>query len=135
MKHKILFSTFVTLAFSVSVMASPFTSPKKPAAKLVMNQPHATKQLFEMYLTQVDGSNVQDRGGVVWLKPGEYDLSFAAMVNQNQTRGQLSRAEVRTRDFNNDMKISLEAGKTYYMAYDAKDTNTDNWKPVVYKTE
>ena len=135
MKHKLLFSTLAALAFSVSVTASPFTSPKKPSAKLVLNQPHQTQQLFEMSLTQVDGKNIQDRGGVVWLKPGEYDLKFSASVNHNQTKGQLSRSELRALDFNNDMTISLEAGKTYYMAYDAKDRDASNWKPVVFKTQ
>ncbi len=135
MKYKLLFTTLSTLAFSVSALATPFTSPSKPSAKLVMNQPHVTQQLFAMNLVQVDGKNVQNRGGVVWLKPGQYDLSFNAQVNQNFTQGQLSRAETRSKDFNNDMNITLEAGKTYYMAYDAKDTDSDNWKPVVYKTK
>ncbi|WP_154224059.1 hypothetical protein [Marinicella rhabdoformis] len=135
MKYKMFFTTMTVLFFSVSALATPFTSPKKPSAKLVMNKPQVTKQLFTMSLTQVDGNNVQNRGGVVWLKPGQYDLSFNAMVNQNFTKGQLSRAETRSKDFNNDMNITLEAGKTYYLAFDAKDSDADNWKPVVYKTE
>ncbi len=134
MKYKLLFSAVTCMAFTTSVLAGPFASPSQPSAKLIMNHSKVTQQLFEMSLIQVDGKNVQNRGGVVWLKPGEYDLSFTANVNQNFTKGQLTRGESRSRDFNNDMTISLEAGKTYYMAYDAKDKDASNWKPVVYKT-
>lgn len=135
MKYKMLLITLSALMFSVSVLASPFTSPNKPSAKLVMNKPQVTKQLFTMSLTQVDGQNIQDRGGVVWLKPGQYDLTFSAMVNHNQTKGQTAKATTKSKKLNNDLLLSVEAGKTYYLAFDAKDSDADNWKPVVYKTE
>jgi len=34
-----------------------------------------------------------------------------------------------------DLEVNFEAGKTYYIGYDHKSKNRDNWKLVVWKVE
>ncbi len=34
-----------------------------------------------------------------------------------------------------DLEVNFEAGKTYYIAYDYKSANTEEWKLVVWVTE
>ncbi len=35
----------------------------------------------------------------------------------------------------NKLSLTVEAGKTYYLAYDARAEKTVDWKPIVHKVE
>ncbi len=123
------------MLLAMGAVASPFAKPSEDSAKLVLGHSQPTKQLFEMRLQAVNGENVLDRGQAVWLKPGEYELTFSSKIDNRHTKNQVSVALKKDRNLQNTINITVDGGKTYYMAYDASDRDRQNWKPVVYKSE
>ncbi|MGJ8663574.1 MAG: hypothetical protein ACSHWU_07985 [Marinicella sp.] len=132
---KILTVLLITL-LSSNALAYKFASPKDPSAKIVMNHSNAAKQLFPVRLLMVNGENVNVRSDAVWLAPGEYELRFASSVNGDYTQKILGLKERRgLKDWNNTMQITVDADKSYYIAYDASSNQTEDWQPVVYKVK
>jgi|GEM_PF-1153120 len=122
-----------TFAFNFT---SPFASPSEPSAKIVMNHNTQSKQLFPVKLQMVNGENVIIRDNTVWLQPGEYELRFITTINDNFTKQLMGLKERRgLKDLANTLKIKVEADKSYFVAFDASSTQTEEWGPVVYKVK
>ena len=126
----------ITLLLSSAAFAFDFASPSEPSGKIIMNHPINAKQLFPMRLLMVNGENISVRNKAVWLAPGEYELRFSPTINSDYTRQVLSVKERNgMRELENTMKITIEADKSYYVAFDASSNKTQDWKPVVYKVK
>ena len=122
----------ITLVISSTAFGYKFASPSEPSAKIIMNHSSNAKQLFPMKLLMVNGENVSVRSEAVWLAPGEYELKFASAVNNNYAHQNLSLKERRLNNDNNTLKIKVDAGKSYYVAYDASSTEAKEWQPVIF---
>jgi hypothetical protein len=124
------------LLLSSATWAFKFASPSEPSAKIIMNHAINAKQLFPMRLLMVNGENIIVRDDAVWLAPGEYELRFSPTINGDYTQQIMGLKERRgLKDLKNTMKITVEADKSYYVAYDASSNETENWQPVVYKVK
>lgn len=136
-KFKIKALTLLSaLAMTGAAWAFNFASPSDPSAKIIMNHAINAKQLFPVRLLMVNGENISVRGDAVWLAPGEYELRFATTINGDYTKQIMGLKERRgLKDLKNTMKIKVEADKSYYVAYDASSTQTEEWQPVVYKVK
>ncbi len=132
MKKKII---FILSFISTSLFANPFANPSEPSGKLILNKAHPTQKLFAVTLQAVNGHNVTNRDQAVWLKPGEYELTFSSTVDKRVTKGQLSKNSSKNNNLTNTVTIVVEADKSYYVAFDASDRDRHKWKPVVYKTK
>ena len=125
-----------TLLISGTLFAYNFASPSEPSAKIVMNHANNAKQLFPVRLLMVNGENVSVRGDAVWLQPGLYELRFATTINGDYTKQIMGLKERRgLKNLPNTLNIKVEADKSYYVAFDASSTETEDWGPVVYKTK
>lgn len=126
----------IFLIVSGSAFSYDFPSPSDSTAKLVFNHSSAAKQIFPVKLLEVNGENVSVRNDAAWLNPGQYELNFASSVDSRYVQTVLSPKERRgTKDWNTEMRINLEAGKTYYIGFDASSNNTEDWQPVIYKVK
>lgn len=126
----------LSLIISGAAFAYKFASPSEPSAKIVMNHANNAKQLFPVRLLMVNGENVNVRNNAVWLQPGEYELRFATTINGDYTKKIMGLKERRgLKNLPNTLKINVEADKSYYVAFDASSTETEEWGPVVYKTK
>ncbi len=126
----------LTLLISGSLFAYNFASPSEPSAKIVMNHAVNAKQLFPVRLLMVNGENVIVRDDAVWLQPGMYELRFATSINGDYTQQIMGLKERRgLKDLPNTLNIKVEADKSYYVAFDASSTETEEWGPVVYKVK
>ena len=122
-------------AVSLAALASPFLgSSKDPHATLYLNVDQRAKQIYPVNIWAVDGklSNRSDQG-MLWVTPGEYTFSFKMkVVNQADAPG-LARDSGDQRDQSHDLKVTLEAGKAYYIG--GKLGASGKWEPMVWKTE
>ncbi|MEZ5472617.1 MAG: hypothetical protein R3E90_12665 [Marinicella sp.] len=126
----------ITLLISGTVFAFNFASPSESSAKIVMNYSNDAKQLFPVKLLMVNGENVSPREDAVWLEPGEYVLRFATTINGDYTQEVMGLKERHgLKALNNTLTLNVEADKSYYVAFDASSTQTDQWGPVVYKVK
>ncbi len=127
---------FFTLILSSAAFAFNFASPSDPSAKIVMSHANNAKQLFPVKLQMVNGENVIVRDGAVWLAPGEYELKFSTQINSDYTKQVMGLKERRgLKDLKTTMKITVEADKSYYVAFDASSNQSDDWQTVVYKVK
>jgi hypothetical protein len=125
----------LALTLPFAVLAFDFAKPSEPSGKVVLSDYSEAKQLYQVKLVEVNGENVPVRAHAVWLKPGQYELTLSAQIGKS-ARSNLSikdRSGFDKRE--NKLNLSVEAGKTYYLAYDARSKEFDDWKPIVYKVE
>lgn len=133
MKYIVLIVTFL---LSSTVFAFNFASPKEPSAILILNHQQITKKISPVRLLTVNGENVSVRSDAAWLSPGTYDLTFAAWVNRNYTQQIITPKQRRRMDAEQmTLNVTLEADKSYYVGFDTSSSDTEDWKPVVYKVE
>ena len=122
-------------AVSLAALAAPFLgSSKDPHATLYLNVDQRAKQIYPVNIWAVDGklSNRSDQG-MLWVTPGEYTFSFKMKaVNMADAPG-LARDSGDQRDQPRDLKLTLEAGKAYYIG--GKLGKSGKWEPTVWKTE
>jgi hypothetical protein len=126
---------FVSFIANQSIAKNYFTSPKKPSAKIILESQKSTESLSSVKLVNVNGKEVIPRSNAVWLKPGEYNLKFMALIENNDVNSGSNRLKYKNKSSNNFLNITLEEGKTYYVAYDSKDLDIKKWRPVVWKIE
>lgn len=122
-------------AVSVAAIADPFLGSKKdPHATLYLNVDQRAKQIYPVKMWMVDGkqSNREDQG-VLWVTPGDYTFTFKMGVVDPSIGKGLERDSGGKRDQPHDLKITLEAGKAYYIG--GKLGSQGSWEPVVWKTE
>jgi hypothetical protein len=122
-------------AISLAALASPFLgSSKEPHATLYLNVDQRAKQIYPVSLWAVDGklSNRTDQG-MLWVTPGEYTFSFKMHAVNSADAPGMERDSGGQRDQPHDLKVTLEAGKVYYIG--GKLGASQTWTPVVWKTE
>ena len=131
-----ILTLLAALLLSGTAFAFNFASPSEPSAKIILSHSNAAKQIFSVKLLMINGENINVRSDAVWLAPGEYELRLASFIDKNYTKQILSPKERRgLKDWNNTMKITVEAGKSYYIGYDASSSQTEEWSPVIYKVK
>lgn len=142
-------------AISLAAVASPFLGSRSdPHATLYLNVDQRAKQIYPVSMFMVDGK-LSNRGdqGMLWVTPGDYTFTFRVArdarltankpgeigtsdaergVNMSDAPG-LERDSGSKNDQPHELKISLEAGKAYYIG--AKLGAKGAWEPVVWKTE
>lgn len=123
------------VAISAAAVAAPFLGSKSdPHATLYLNVDQRAHQIYPVNIWMVDGklTNRSDQG-VLWVTPGEYTFSFKMKaVNQADAPG-LARDSGSQRDQPHDLKVTVEAGKAYYIG--GKLGASGTWAPTVWKTE
>lgn len=135
MKKIMITVTLSLLAFSSFAKNNFFAHPKEPSGQLILVPNKTTKALFPVTLLSINGKEVAHKDNAVWLKPGSYQLSFSAKVNHSYAGGNginISRSNNRNGKLNNDLSITVEDNKIYYIAFDAHDVDQKNWQPVVW---
>lgn len=137
MKFRLIVLTLTIFAFSAIAKETYFVNPKKPSGKLVLNSRNLTKALFPVVLVSIDGNQVSPKENAAWLKPGSYKLTFSSRIDQALAGGNglNMRKGYGLRDLNNELDLTVEADKTYYISFDAKAKEQEKWRPVVWKQE
>jgi hypothetical protein len=122
-------------AASAAAMAAPFLGSKSdPHGTFYLNVDQRAKQIYPVNIWMVDGklTNRSDQG-VLWVTPGEYTFTFKmGKVNQADAPG-LARDSGNQRDQPHDLKVTVEAGKAYYIG--GKLGASGKWEPVIWQTE
>ena len=119
----------------MSMAENHFTSPNKPSAKIVMVSQKTTQSLDSVKLINVNGKEIIPRSNAVWLKPGQYDLKFSSNMSNNAVNSGSNRMKNIRKNAKNSLNVTIEEGKTYYVAFDSKDLDINKWQPVVWKVE
>lgn len=127
--------TLLVLSLPFTVLAFDFAKPSEPSGKVVLSDYSDAKQLYQVKLVEVNGENVPVRAHAVWLKPGQYELTLSAQIGKSARTNLSIKDRSGLDDRENKLMLTVEAGKTYYLAYDARPKNFDDWKPIVYKVE
>ncbi len=128
--------TLLLLTGHLAVAASPFANPNEPSAKLVLdNPPFGANQMFPLTLRAINNKNISKRDQAVWLKPGKHVLTFSDDDFHLYFKAKQNKNTRKVRQINNRVEITLEAGKTYYMAFDARHQDHKKWHPMVYKIQ
>ncbi len=127
--------TLLVLSLPFTVLAFDFAKPSEPSGKVVLSDYSEAKQLYQVKLVEVNGENVPVRAHAVWLKPGQYELTLSAQIGKSARTNLSIKDRSGLDDRENKLMLTVEAGKTYYLAYDARPKNFDDWKPIVYKVE
>ena len=125
----------IALTLSLSASAFNFAKPGEASAKIVLNDANPANLLYQMELVAVNGENVPRRGHAFWLKPGDYELTFFPKLD-DYAKKHMGLKERRNAD--KDLVIvsfNVMEGKTYYLAYDARDKDSLEWQPIAYRIE
>ncbi len=126
---------FLALTLPFAVLAFDFAKPSEPSGKVVLSNYSQAKQLYQVKLVEVNGENVPVRAHAVWLKPGQYELTLSAQLDDYAKKTMSIKERSGATQRENKLSLTVEAGKTYYLAYDARSEKTIDWKPIVYKVE
>ena len=111
----------------------PFAKPGPDAAMIVGAVGSRAKYIYPVDFTAIDGQSIHPRE-VMWLKPGEYELTVRAFVTDapGLRRGVRSRSA----EGNDRINVSVEPGKEYSIGakYDPEEPARP-YKTVVYQVE
>lgn len=109
-----------------------------------MDEPHGTvvgwskrpaSDIYETRIIKINGEEMPSERGVVYLQPGEYTLEFQILTRNHQpsARTRLTRRE--PKDYN-ELKLTVEAGKRYYIGGKFNRRTSDfPWSIVLWKVE
>jgi len=111
----------------------PFAKPGPEAAMIVGAVGSRANFIYPVDFTAIDGQNIHPRE-VMWLKPGEYELTVRAFVTDapGLRRGVRSRSA----EGNDRINVAVESGKEYSIGakYDPK-APAGPYKTVVYQVK
>jgi len=111
----------------------PFAKPGPEAAMIVGAVGSRANYIYPVDFTAIDGQNIHPRE-VMWLKPGEYELTVRAFVADapGLRRGVRSRSA----EGNDRINVAVEPGKEYSIGakYDPEEPARP-YKTVVYQVE
>ncbi|KAA3644274.1 MAG: hypothetical protein DWP95_04830 [Proteobacteria bacterium] len=125
----------IALTLPFSALAFNFAKPGEPSGKIVFNDVNPAKLLYQVELVAVNGENVPRRAHAVWLKPGEYELTLFPKLD-NYAIKHMGLKERRNADRELVVvSFKVVAGKTYYLAYDARAEDSLDWQPISYKID
>ncbi len=126
------FIFILTMLLTSQAYAYEFASPNEASGQIIMSTKNPAKQLFPVFLQQVNGENTDVRSDSVWLTPGSYELVLGAQVDRQYTRAINTMKKTNSK---HKLNIDIEQGKTYYVAFDASSQSIKKWKPVIYRVE
>ncbi len=114
-----------------------FVSPSQPHGHVsgAINQP--ARSLYRVEITEINGKLVgSGRSEGVWLKPGDYTIQARrAKVRTDFTSAVGRSSSQRHNPANNTVELTVEEGKTYYLALDTSPRRRADWQVVIWKTE
>lgn len=125
----------IALTLPFAVLAFDFAKPSEPSGKVVLSDYSQARQLYQVKLVEINGENVPVRAHAVWLKPGQYELTLSAQIDGNAKKTMSLKERRGAAERENKLSLTVEAGKTYYLSYDARAEKTIDWKPIVHKVE
>jgi hypothetical protein len=127
------------LIFGLMLAALPLVADplnEEPAAiemiQVVTRAGHPGDCLAALAVNKIDGEMrvVPARGFLI--EPGVHTINGRATLDSRKC--QPIAADQRIGSVA-DLEVNFEAGRTYYIAYDHKPQNTEEWKLVVWKVE
>ncbi len=132
--------TILCVVFTTSTFAKNnyFAHPNESSGQLILIPNKITSSLFPVTLLSINGNEVAHRSNSVWIKPGDYTLSFSAEINHKYAGGNginIRRATRRGDKLTNSLDITIEDNKVYYIAFDAHDDKQENWRPIIWKVK
>lgn len=129
--------TLILFIFTANTLiASPFAKPSEASGILNMSISRPAANIFPVSIYAIDGKQIVNRNSAVWLKPGEHTISVNAIIDiSNRRTSLLRRYKTNKQVENNNIKITVEDGKTYYVGFDANDSDPNKWRPVVWKVK
>jgi hypothetical protein len=96
----------------------------------------ARRVTLHVSLMVVDpGFDVSDARSDFDLPPGEHTLSFTAIVDRPDARLFVNTPSRQASKAAGELKLTVEAGKRYFVAAKVIDIEPDRWQPVVYTVE
>ncbi len=114
-----------------------FVSPSQPHGHVsgAIDQP--ARGLYRVEITEINGKLVgSGRSEGVWLKPGNYTIQARrAKVRSDFTSAVGRSSSQRHNSANNTVELTVEEGKTYYLALDTSPRRRADWQVVVWKAE
>jgi len=101
-------------------------------AKIVTGISRSSDCLASVAINRVDGEGKVVPAGGFLIEPGTHTLNGRAKLDTTYCgpgrEGNLA-------GFAPDLEVNFQASKTYYIGYDYKSENSDEWKLLVWKTE
>jgi hypothetical protein len=132
MKHIFL---FISLFSSYTLFASPFAKPSEASGILNLSIARPSANIFPVTIYAIDGDQTINRNKAIWLKPGVHTISVNSVIDlSNRSKSLLRKHRIKKED-KNELKITIEEGKTYYIGYDANANDPNEWRPVVWKVK
>lgn len=135
MKPVILLFALVALVAALPAMAySPFVRDASDPHATISSAKHNAASQMSAHLVYADGHNIAGPPQMqYWLKPGDHTLEFAvAGACGDETAGFAAGAMFSNMDQGpGPVSVTLEAGKTYYVAGECTGDKHHSWKPVV----
>lgn len=122
-----------SLSIGCAAMAGgSFADPSEPHGVVRTDVEKTASQIFPVDVVEVDGDLVSvDDKNAIWLTPGEHTLTVRSVVDLNATFG--IKRTVGYSDGPNEVTLTVEPGKVYYVGMKALQGEKHNWKPVVWK--
>jgi len=111
----------------------PFAKPGPDAAMIVGAVGRRASYIYPVDFVEIDGQNIYPRE-VMWLEPGEYELTVRAFVTNPP--GLRRNTRIRGSEGHNRITVVVEAGKEYSIG--AKYDSSKPMRPfntVLYKVE
>ncbi|MFU8830615.1 MAG: hypothetical protein ACNA7J_00540 [Wenzhouxiangella sp.] len=140
MKRKTLFfvATLAGIIMLPPALAQDwFVSPTQPHGHVsgAIDQP--ARGLYRVEITEINGELVgRGRSEGVWLKPGDYTIQARRAQVRTDFTGAVGRSSSQRHiPENNTVELTVEEGKTYYLALDTSSRHRADWQVVVWKTE
>ena len=111
----------------------PFAKPGPDSAMIVGAVGRRANYIYPVDFIEIDGQNIHPRE-VMWLEPGEYELTVRAFVTDPP--GLRRNTRIRGSEGHNRITVVVEAGKEYSIGakYDSS-TPMRPFNTVLYKVE
>lgn len=102
-------------------------------ARIITANANAVECISPIHVKKIDDKNVNVNRQMFELKPGRHSLWGSALINTSMCPA-VGRGTGRN-DNPDPIEADFEAGKTYYVGYDHKSSNRQDWKFVIWKVE
>jgi len=124
-KTILMMAVLATLPASVLLASSDM-------AQIVTQGGRPVDCLSPIAVNKVDGQQKILPAQGFRIEPGVHTLNARAILDTTYCK--VGRGGNRG-GYAPDLEVNFEAGKTYYIGYDHRSTNRDEWKLVVWKVE
>ena len=121
----------VFLFLIVSLITFPALA-KEGEARIVTSVNRPVDCLFSVVVYNINGKEVNKPPLAFNLEPGKYTLKAQASFDRKQCSPTAKIAKIIRID---PLELEVEAGKSYFLAYNASSPDYKDWKMEVYKVE